>query len=80
MKNQRYNNKDMDWGHISLWLRLPGEGRLVVSEALSPEHQEIVTFVQRGWSSVKTELEQGEHILSREGRIRRREKLALAQI
>ena len=50
-----------------------------MSEALSPEHREIVTFVQTGWSSVKTELEKGEIILSRAGRITRREKLALEQ-
>ena len=58
----------MDCGHISLWPRLPSEGRLV-SEALSPEHREIVTFVQRGWSCVKTELEQGEHICQERGEL-----------
>ena len=69
----------MDRGLINLLFRLPSEGRLVMSEALSPEHREIVTFVQTGWSSVKTELEQGEIIVLREGRITRRDKLALEQ-
>ena len=71
--------QNIDRGHISLLLRLPSEGRLVTSEALSPEHREIVSFVQTGWSSVKSELEQGEIMMSRAGRIRRREKLALEQ-
>ena len=33
------------------------------SEVLSPEHREMVTFVRRGWSSVKTEMERGEQIV-----------------
>ena len=31
------------------------------SVCLSPEYLEIVNFVNRGWSCVKLELEQGEH-------------------
>ena len=39
------------------------------SEALSPEHRELVTFVRRGWSSVKTELERGEQIVRQQDRV-----------
>lgn len=31
-------------------------------EAISPEHRELVTWVHRGWSSVKTEMERGDQL------------------
>ena len=41
--------------------RLASEREEAGCEALSPEHRELVTWVHRGWSSVKTEMERGEH-------------------
>ena len=40
--------------------RLASEREEAGCEALSPEHREMVTWVHRGWSSVKTEMERGE--------------------
>jgi len=37
--------------------RLASEREEAGCEALSPEHRELVTWVHRGWSSVKTEME-----------------------